>query len=873
MNENDIIGGNDTINEAKPAEEQTIQLENVVTDTPNSVATQPKKEKKKRIKGKERRKLWKQHKKDARAQLKQDYQYAPFLLKFWKLYLRKATPFIIIATFIFSFFGVFLIAIFAEELEDGLIELILAVDESYHEPLDDPAPIYKESPLDKLGASRIDTLPAYGADDTWTFCVYIVGANLEDMDENDLSELTMLMTAPEAQAAKEKTRNNQLNCLQTYRDELAANNLDCPEYLYKINKPIASSETVTNDVIVAQRAGCASMDIAEMVWGSTYTKDRVKIVIQTGGATRWSDSSINPNKTQRFLCQNGTFEEIANLPLQDSCNPDTLTDFLEFCNNNYKSDHMAVILWDHGGGIRGFGSDDIFETTLTLNDLHKAFDNAVKKDEENPPYDFIGYDACLMATIEAIHTFNGYTKYMAVSEESEPGYGWDYETILKLMGNDPTMNAAKVCQAIADSYTDYYMTENVRRGYAANAITFSVIDVAEAEKTYDAYCELNKTLLKDVLTDPTNMTTISRVANRATKFGGSAYDYFNEIDLGVYMDYLSQYYPEECEPVRTHFRNAVLYNRQNDYLADAQGISVYFPASINDAYGLMTALQFIYDTCDDEPTKALLYYKISGCLNDDMKKYAKSIGCTDIKLHNTELYKTFEKSEIVFDEGMEYHIPLNKDLEDFVQGGVMELATYTWDEDTGYGTLTYYGTDNNCYLDGNGNLATDFDGYWFTLDGVTLSAEFIGESDSGVMYRSRIKHNGIPSYLTFTYNKDTEALNLQTVTPIPDPNSDMIADVSTKNATELEAGDTIVPIYVSQDLSNNQQYDSYGSTIRFKESSKLKLKKLDNANYTHTIFISDTRGDSYYSPVVEFVVEGGKIKDVHLSEMFVGEDN
>ena len=46
------------------------------------------------------------------------------------------------------------------------------------------------SPLDEKGAERIEKMAPVDQKDTWTICVYIVGSNLEDDDEDDLSALT-----------------------------------------------------------------------------------------------------------------------------------------------------------------------------------------------------------------------------------------------------------------------------------------------------------------------------------------------------------------------------------------------------------------------------------------------------------------------------------------------------------------------------------------------------------------------------------------------------------------------------------------------------------------------------------------------------------
>jgi len=842
----------------------TIEAE-PVSDKEQKKEAKKEKALKRRLERKERRENWKKDKKALRARKKEDLKNAPLLIRLWRLYLKVPVILLILL--------IFFIAVFMEDIQNVynmyIYEKEYALWETRDNEVEDKNILYEMSPLDEEGAKRIAALPEYGKDDTWTFCVYIVGSNLEDQGEVDLSDLTLSLTEDFCEDAKKARKELAVERRKKFQNELKANYLDFPEYLYKVNKPIASSTVVTKDVVVADSEGSASEDIQEMVNG--LTSDKKKFVIQTGGATRWSNSMINPNKTQRFLLTKDTFKEIDNLPLQDSCKAETVTDFLKYCNDYYKSDHMAVVFWDHGGGYKGYGSDSIFYSDMSLRDLRTAFEGAVEKNEENPAYDIIGFDACLMSTIEATHALNGYAKYYVGSEELEPGFGWDYTSFISKMCENPKMNAAQVGQAIADSYTDFYMTENynVSELIGTQVVTMSVIDMAAAEKVYKAYCDLNKKLIKDVLVNPKTLVNISRCASKAPVYGENFYDRYNEIDLGVYMDYLSDYYPDECDAVRKELRNAVMYNRQNDYLSDSQGLSVFFPVALHDNVGLGMALLYVDEICEDKATNALLYYKIGGCLNTELTEYAKSIGCEKIRNINTSLFRKFDDSEVVIDEELNFYITLEKDLEDLIASSRLELATYDLEE----GYIKYYGRDNCCELDGNGNIALDFDGRWFALDNQMLDVELTGSTDSGNSYRTRILHNDEPSYLNFAYNPETDEVSIVSIAPMPGYGNTSDADLGMKNTVELKLGDVLVPMYNASNLNTNEEYDEYGDEIKYKKNTKLEVKNLDDGNYIESIVISDTRGDNYYSPVVEFTVEGGKPSNTKLSETFYGVDD
>lgn len=91
-----------------------------------------------------------------------------------------------------------------------------------------------------------------------------------------------------------------------------------------------------------------------------------------------------------------------------------------------------------------------------------------------------------MSSLEVTHALDGFASYYAVSEETEPGDGWDYGPWLKAMTDEPTMSPAQVARSIADSYMDYFMTQNCNIGFLMlQDVTFSVLDAAKASELYD----------------------------------------------------------------------------------------------------------------------------------------------------------------------------------------------------------------------------------------------------------------------------------------------------------------------------------------------------------------------------------------------------
>ena len=145
---------------------------------------------------KEKRLRWKEAKRARRQAEKDYYRYAPWLKRVWNLYLKKPCGTIIVLAVIIGLLS----SLFPAFLQETVVPLLYAFNSANkNSPLDEAGmkKLYEISPLDAEGAARIDALPAVGEDETWTICVYLVGSNLEDMDENDLSYVTASLIADE----------------------------------------------------------------------------------------------------------------------------------------------------------------------------------------------------------------------------------------------------------------------------------------------------------------------------------------------------------------------------------------------------------------------------------------------------------------------------------------------------------------------------------------------------------------------------------------------------------------------------------------------------------------------------------------------------
>ena len=815
----------------------------------------------------ERRKRWKAAKEAKRQELREYYQYAPWTTRVWNLYLKAPIKAVLGLGIVLALIGV--LAVNASSLIESLV--IPLIREHYmsirNQPLSENQiqQIYEASPIDEEGYARIEALPSAGAEDTWTVCVYFVASDLEDGDQNDLSFATTLLTREKKQQEEADKNAGFLKRLNRFNGELSENGLELPAFFYYPEPPAAASSTVvTKDVVVSDRLGSASADIMELTSG-VWSKN-IQIVIQTGGATHWSNDMVNPNRTQRFLYKDGRFTEVANLPLQPASEPETLADFLRFCKENYHSDHNMLVLWDHGGGPFGFGVDSIYGSMLSLRDIRTALESVYSPSAARPAFDVIGFDACLMSCLEVTNALDGFADYYCLSEESIPGEGWDYGSWLQALTDDPTMSPAKVCREIADTYTDYYMIQNINVPLYTNEVTFSVIDAHRAGELYNAYSALAEEQLRDAVKDLGVLAEIGRCGRYATRYGDSSYNLFNLVDLGNYVDYMIDSYPEECARIKMLIGETVLYHRENGALSDSTGIAVYIPTEVSTVSGLLYYLEYLYDVCGSDSVRALYYYKQAGSLNEELAGYVATLTDEKPQVLDTAPFTEFSRAEPSFDaEG--FSIPVDERLQSLMSVYELELGSYDEDENA----ITYYGRDHLLYLDGEGRLCSDFNGSWICLDGNPLYVELVSASASAVEYMAHVDYDGSEAYLILSCDRDTGtfAINgLRLVRAEKDPN--LLA--SSRNRIEPEAGKRITPIYEQTDYDTGATVYVQGESVVFGAGTRVTRELLPDGYYLSTAVISDSRGDHYYSRVLGAAVSGKTVKDWTLDERFFGRD-
>ncbi len=216
------------------------------------------------------------------------------------------------------------------------------------------------------------------------------------------------------------------------------------------------------------RAGAATIDLLEMI--DADINDHINIVVETGGASQWATSVMDPDINQRWNVANNDLYLLEDIEARNMSKGSTLQDFITFSAENFPADRYMLLLWDHGGGtVDGFAYDERYnnETMMSISELDQALAGA------GVMFDMIGFDCCLMSTVETAFMVEKYADFMVASQRVEPGTGWYYTPWLEALAKNPSMPTPELGREIIDSYI-----EEGRGGFSGSELTLSMTDLS-----------------------------------------------------------------------------------------------------------------------------------------------------------------------------------------------------------------------------------------------------------------------------------------------------------------------------------------------------------------------------------------------------------
>ena len=285
--------------------------------------------------------------------------------------------------------------------------------------------------------------------------------------------------------------------------------------------------------------GFATGDLSELL--EVQLPEDVNVVIETGGASVWQNDVVDASKLQRWVYNSEGLQLIDEQPSASMGQAQTLADFLQFAKTNYPAERTAVLFWNHGGGsVSGAAFDELYELdSLTLDEMYAAFSSVWTPSADEQPLELIGFDTCLMATVDVAYTFSDIAKYLVASEETEPANGWYYSQWVGALAQDPTMDGAQLGEIICDAY----MAGCEAVGTQDNT-TLSVTDLSKVGTLLSAYETFGAEALSAACTDPAFFSQFARAAQRSENYGGNTKEQRDlrlpEDRRKIYLDGLSR---------------------------------------------------------------------------------------------------------------------------------------------------------------------------------------------------------------------------------------------------------------------------------------------------------------------------------------------
>ncbi len=360
-------------------------------------------------------------------------------------------------------------------------------------------------------------------------------------------------------------------------------------------------------------------DIAEMA--KIGSNDNMNVVAQFDRA---GDAG-----TQRFYITKGggyPKDSIANLGETNTGDPKVLIDFLKWGITTYPAEHYMAVLWNHGSG---WNEDDVYDRAVKVSPEKEKFpmmakrairekrikktmfsttmdeilsqpatlrgilyddesrdflDNAEMKNvlteaaklTPNKRFDIIGFDACLMNTMEVAYQLKDTAKVIVGSEETEPGAGWPYDMVLGSLSANPSMSPQEFGKAIVDSYIKSY-----DKGAHSESVTMAAVNLDKISGVMSSIDKWAVALKKNITAQDTfnavllNSEKVQKFYYRTYK---DTFDFAKLIKEKSKVKEIQDASAGVMDALKPAGNSYVIASKSlTANMANAHGVSVYFP--------------------------------------------------------------------------------------------------------------------------------------------------------------------------------------------------------------------------------------------------------------------------------------------------------
>ncbi len=634
--------------------------------------------------------------------------------------------------------------------------------------------------------------------------------------------------------------------------------------------------------------GMGTSDLQEMLGADLG--DNVNLLVYTGGCRQWKNNTVSSSVNQIYQIKDSKLKVLEkNAGEVSMTTPDTLADFIKYCDKKFPANRDMLIFWDHGGGsISGYGYDEKFARSGSMNlaEINQALEEA------DVAFDFIGFDACLMATLETALMLSPYADYMIASEETEPGVGWYYTDWLTALGDNTSMPTIEIGKNIVDDFVD-----TCAKKCQGQKTTLSVVDLAELEMTVPKELAAFAKSASELISN-NEYQTVSDARYNTREFAQSSA--IDQVDLAHLAENLGT---EEGKGLAEAILNAVKYNRTSSNMTNAYGLSIYFPykktSSVDEMVDTYEAIGMddAYARCIQEfaslevsgqaatggtasPLPALLGSLLGNVVGGNSQS-ASANGSTEIitdllgsllsgqlnglvgfDWSNTEFLDEramdtetmaqylsdnyFDASALMWTENEQGQRVLSLSEKQWSLVHTLELNMF-YDDGEGFIDL---GLDNVFEFDENGALLGDTDRTWLAINGQPVAYYYLDTVEDGTNY-------SISGYVPALLNG--ERVELMLVFDSKNPHGIISGacpvyvegetETVAKGLTEIKVGDTLEFIcdYYSYD---GEYQDSYflGEQMVVTENMEISNVDVGEGNVRVTYRFTDIYNQQYWTP-------------------------
>lgn len=281
----------------------------------------------------------------------------------------------------------------------------------------------------------------------------------------------------------------------------------------------------------------------------------------------------------------GLLRELEDWGRADLGDPEVLGRFLAAAAAQFPAERYGLILGDHGMAWAGAAVAESSDSdSLALDEIAGAL-----RSSPLGRIELVGFDACVMGSLEVARTLAPVARYLVASEEVEPADGWDYAALLRALEARPAMDGAALGRVIADSYRDFYAhAPRHELQEKAKAVTLGVIDlerIAAVDKAAAALGLGTGALVKsgghDAWVRVAHARSSSEEYGRTAALGGAAPPGSEVYDLRHVAENLKRHADPAgqaaADAVLAAVDRAVLYSVHGSARPHASGLSIFFP--------------------------------------------------------------------------------------------------------------------------------------------------------------------------------------------------------------------------------------------------------------------------------------------------------